>query len=162
MIYDTNFYNLKPFTIVSAPYIDLEGNVKRFNNGDIQRGLFMIARVDVYGNVLAFKITSQYNRFINEYTYSLSQSSHTFLKTDSFIQLDKWHTLFANECTILGEVMPSLRMAILRKYDAISREVDTCLKDNMSYDLVKRPYKSPNAKDYRVASRDYISIDKYR
>lgn len=144
MIYDNSFSpKLRAFMIVSAPYIDLEGNVKRFSNGEIQRGLFMVARVDDDGNVLAFKITSQRSKFINEYTYFISSRTHMFLKTDSYVQLDKWHTLDASECCIVGQITPSLRMAILRKYDLITREVDKCLKDNMPWEDTQQ-YVSPN------------------
>lgn len=146
MIYDNSFSpKLRPFMIVSSPYVDLEGNVKTFPSGDIQRALFMVARVDDNGNVLAFKITSQRSKFINEYTYLISTKSHPFLRADSYIQLDKWHTLAASECAIVGKISPSLRMAILRKYDLITREVDTCLKNHMPWEEVK--YTSPNIKE---------------
>ena len=149
MYYETTLVKtLKPFTVVSAPYIDLKGDLKRFPNGDIQRGLFMIARIDETGNVLAFKITSQRSRYINEFTYTISASSHTFLRADSYVQLDKWHTLDVNECTYIGEIKSSLRMAILRKYDLINREVDKCLKDNMSWEDLSSKYQSPNIKTY--------------
>ena len=148
MNYDTRFSNiLKPFMVVSAPYVDLTGNIKTFANGDIQRGLFMIARADDNGNVLAFKITSQRSKYINEFTYIISNRTHTFLRTDSYVQLDKWHTLDAKECQVLGVITPSLRMAILRKIDSITREVDKCLKDNMSWEHVNHyDYQSPNKK----------------
>lgn len=150
MIYDNNFsIPVRPFMIVSAPYVDLEGNIKRFPNGTIQRGLFMVARVDGNHNVLAFKLTSQVSKFINEYTYRISAKSHPFLKTDSFIQLDKWHTLSLSECSIVGVIKPSLRMAILRRFDSLVRDVDTCLKDNMPWDeLASREYHSPNERTY--------------
>lgn len=153
MIYNTSDINLnktthyvKPFMVVSAPYTDLEGKLKRFPNGDVQRGLFMVARADDEGNVLAFKITSQYSKHINDFCYVLAYKTHPFLRTDSFVQLDKWHTLDVNECDILGVISPSLRMAILRKYDAITREIDKCLKDNMSWEVIspRDSYRSPN------------------
>ena len=145
MIFDNSFSpKLRPFMIVSAPYVDLEGNIKRFPSGDTQRGLFMVARVDDDDNVLAFKITSQRSKFINEYTYFISCRTHAFLRTDSYIQLDKWHTLDAKECAIVGNITRSLRMAILRKYDLITRDVDKCLKDNMPWEEVS--YTSPNAR----------------
>lgn len=145
MIYDNSFSpKLRPFMIVSAPYVDLEGNIKRFPSGDIQRALFMVARVDEDDNVLAFKITSQDSKFINEYTYLISKYTHPFLKAHSYVQLDKWHTLIASECKIVGDIVPSLRMAILRKYDLITREVDKCLKDNMPWEETN--YISPNRK----------------
>jgi hypothetical protein len=139
--------NIKPFSIVSSPYIDLTGDFKKFPNGDIQRGLFMVARIDEAGNVLAFKITSQRNRFINDFTYNIPYNSHPFLRTDSFVQLDKWHTLNLNECTYIGDVKPSLRMAILRKYDLITRDIDKCFKDNMPWGIVSTNYISPNIKN---------------
>ena len=143
MSFDNNFSpKLRPFMIVSAPYVDLEGNIKTFNNGDTQKGLFMVARVDENNNVLAFKITSQRSKFINDFTYLISFRSHPFLRTDSFVQLDKWHTLAASECSIIGAIIPSLRMAILRKFDLIMRTVDNCLKNNMSWEDTR--YVSPN------------------
>jgi hypothetical protein len=145
MVFDNSFSpKLRPFMIVSAPYIDLEVNIKRYPSGIPQRGLFMVARVDCNNNVLAFKVTSQQSKFINEYTYLISVKHHPFLKADSYVQLDKWHTLSTSECAIVGNVIPSLRMAILRKYDLITRDVDKSLKDNMSWgDTI---YVSPNKK----------------
>ena len=155
MIYNNNFsQKLRPFMIVSAPYVDLEGNIKTFSNGVTQRGLFLVARADDDGNVLAFKITSQYSKFINEYTYTLSVRTHPFLRADSFVQFDKWHTLMATECVILGQVAPSLRMALLRKFDSIMREVDNCLKNYMSWEAVNptTSYRSPNTRPFSCVS----------
>lgn len=147
MYYDNSFSPaIKPFMIVSAPYVSLDGDIKRFLNGTVQRGLFMVARVDSDGNVLAFKITSQRNKFVNDYTYLIRSASHAFLKADSYIQLDKWHTLALSECAIVGTIASTLRMAILRRYDAITREVDKCLKDNMPWEEVNKTYVSPNQK----------------
>ena len=148
MNYMTNFTpRLTPFTVVSAPYVDLEGQIKTFADGTPQRGLFMIARVDDDGNVLAFKITSQRSKFINEYTYLINSYTHPFLKADSYVQLDKWHTLRSSECFVIGIINPSLRMALLRRFDAITREVDKCLKDNMSWHNSRPRYVSPNVKE---------------
>lgn len=146
MIFDNSFSpKLRPFMIVSAPYVDLEGDIKRFSNGDVQRGLFLIARVDANNNILAFKITSQRSKFINEYTYCIPCRTHQFLRSDSYVQFDKWHTLAASECMIVGSIVPSLRMALLRKYDLITREVDRCLKDAMPWE--EAHYISPNRKE---------------
>jgi hypothetical protein len=70
------------------------------------------------------------------------------------VQLDKWHTLDVNECVYIGEVKPSLRMAILRKYDLIVRDVDKCLKDNMPWENLSSKYTSPNVQ--------YYSLNKHR
>jgi len=145
MIFDNSFSpTIRPFMIVSAPYIDLEGKPKTFDNGSLQRALFLVARVDENNNVLAFKITSQKSKFINEYTYYISSRTHQFLRADSWVQFDKWHTLALSECMIVGSIVPSLRMALLRKWDSISREVDKCLKDAMPWEEVN--YHSPNMK----------------
>lgn len=141
---------IKAFSIVSAPYVDLTGHIKTFPSGITQPGLFMVARVDDDGNVLAFKITSQRSKFINDYTYSISASSHPFLRADSYVQLDKWHTLDINSCVYIGEVKPSLRMAILRKYDLINRDIDKSLKDNMPWESLSSRYTSPNVKSYSL------------
>lgn len=138
-----NIATIRPFMVVSAPYTDLTGQIKTFKNGAPQRGLFLVARVDATNHVLAFKITSQNNNFINEFTYILPQSKHPFLKADSYVQFDKWHTLNTSNCVIVGSVNPSYRMAFLRKWDLISREIDKSLKDNIS--LVNNThYTSPN------------------
>lgn len=137
---------IKPFSIVSAPYTDLKGNVKTFENGTTQRGLFLVLRADDSSNVLAVKITSQYNKFINEFCYTIRQSSHPFLRSDSFVQFDKWHTLDAAECIILGQVSPTLRMALLRKFEAITYEIGNCLKDNISFSNMGHSYVSPNVR----------------
>ena len=146
MYYFDNSFSptIKPFMIVSAPYTDLKGQPKTFDSGILQRGLFLVARVDSDGNVIAFKITSQKNKFINEYTYLISSRTHAFLRTDSYVQFDKWHTLALSECMIVGSVVPSLRMALLRKFDLITREIDKGLKDNMSWETLS--YCSPNRK----------------
>lgn len=145
MFYDNSFSpTIKPFMIVSAPYVDLKGQLKTFDNGVLQRGLFLVARVDDNDNVIAFKITSQKSKFINEYTYLISARTHQFLRTDSYVQFDKWHTLALSECMIVGSIRPSLRMALLRKYDLITREVDRCLKDAMPWESVN--YHSPNGR----------------
>ena len=74
---------VKPFDIVSAPYTDLTGNIKTFNDGTIQRGLFLVLTNDMQGNVLACKVTSQYSKFINKYCYTLKKETNSFLQTDS-------------------------------------------------------------------------------
>ena len=139
-----NIKTIKPFSVVSAPYTDLKGQVKTFDNGVIQRGLFLVLRVDDSGTILAAKITSQYNRFINDFCYIMRQASHLFLKCDSYVQFDKWHTLDVSECIVLGQASPTLRMALLRKFEAITYEVNNCLKDNISLVDVHKPYVSPN------------------
>ena len=141
-----NIKTIKPFSVVSAPYTDLKGSIKTFDNGVAQRGLFLVLRIDDCDNILAVKITSQYNKFINDFCYIMRQSSHQFLRADSYVQLDKWHTLDASECIVLGQTSPTLRMALLRKFEAITYEVSNCLKDNISMVNISKPYVSPNSR----------------
>jgi hypothetical protein len=136
---------VRPFMIVSAPYIDFEGKVKTFMSGDVQRALFLVLRVDNDGHVLACKITSQVSKFLNEYTYFLSKMSHDFLMTDSYIQLDKWHTLLVSECTPIGSVLPKLREGIKHKFDTLSRDVSLGLADHTLF-VKPTKYQSPNVR----------------
>lgn len=149
----------RPFVIVSAHYTDLTGQVKTFKSGQPQRGLFLVARVDDTNHVLAFKITSQCDRFINEFTYLLPQDRHPFLKTDSYVQFDKWHTLNVNNCTIIGSVHPNYRMALLRKWDLISSEVDKAFKDNIFAGISNVSYTSPNKPKVNNKG-NYINVSK--
>ena len=133
---------IKPFSIVSAPYTDLTGSVKTFASGVVQRGLFLVFREDELGNLLACKLTSQLDsKFLNEFCFVLSSKQHPFLRTDSAVQCDKIHTLFANNCTVLGQVHPGYRLAILRKLDKVLFSVDNSLKDNIKFSTT---YSSPN------------------
>lgn len=136
---------MKPFDIVSAPYTDLNGETKRFATGEVQKGLFLVISNDMQGNVLACKITSQYNKFITKYCYTLTKSTHEFLQADSYVQLNKWHTLDVNKCKYIGSVLNSLRLGLLKQYDIIIRDLDIGLKDNIHM-LPTTPsnYVSPN------------------
>lgn len=148
---------VKPFDIVSAPYTDLTGNIKTFNDGTIQRGLFLVLTNDMQGNVLACKVTSQYSKFINKYCYTLKKETNSFLQTDSFIQFDKWHTLNYNECKFIGSIPNSLRLELLRQFDNIVREIDNTLKDNIYI-----PYVSPNTNrlTYLLEKEKHTALDK--
>lgn len=109
------FSKLNAFDIVTAPYTDLDGNVKTYANGDVQKALFMVLAED-NGNVLGCKLTSQdsiYN--IPDFTYTLRPETHTFLKAQSHIQLTKIHTLNVFSCTKIGEVAPFCRPHILNQ-----------------------------------------------
>lgn len=155
-----NNKTIRPFSVVSAPYTDLKGNIKTFDSGVAQRGLFLVLRADLDGTVLAVKITSQRNRFINDYCYTMRQSSHMFLRCDSYVQFDKWHTLDGNECVVLGQASPTLRMALLRKFDLITNEISNCLKDNISVVNVGQPYISPNV-ERRYSRHGYPKNKRY-
>lgn len=156
---NNNFSSIRPFTIVSAPYTDFQGGLKRFSNGDVQRGLFMVARADVDGNILAFKLTSQVSRFLNQYTFTLSAETHPFLKTDSYIQCDKIHTLMESNCITLGEVAPFLRPALFKKITFIFNAICTDLDRHVSTRTFN--YRSPNviARANRPMVSTYHSTD---
>ena len=134
---------LKPFSIVTAPYTDLTGEVKSFFNGDIQKGLFLVLRADDNGNVLAAKITSQSSPFLNRYCHLLTQYDHSFLKADSYVQLDKLHTLANSECTVLGTVHYKVRESLINKFNSITHAITNALKDNLSF----KNYSSPNSRN---------------
>lgn len=149
-----NITSIRPFAVVTAPYTDLTGQVKTFKEGQVQRGLFLVAHVSDTNHVLAFKITSQ-NKFLGEFTYVLPQSKHPFLRADSYVQFDRWHTLNIDNCIIVGMVNPTYRIAFLRKWDLISREVDKALKDNISLVNPTTSYVSPNKYKTRNFENNY-------
>jgi hypothetical protein len=71
--------------------------------------------------------------------------SHDFLMTDSYIQLDKWHTLLVSECTPIGSVLPKLREGIKHKFDTLSRDVSLGLADHTLF-VKPTKYQSPNVR----------------
>lgn len=102
---------LKPFDIVSAPYVSLDGSVKTFPDGTLQRGLFMVLAVD-YDNITCVKVTSQRNEEYLGHSFLLQKAAHPFLKTDSYVQLDKLHTIFVSSANFVGSVEKSFRYEI--------------------------------------------------
>lgn len=104
---------LKPFDIISSPYTSLDGSVKVFDNGDIQKGLFMVLAVD-YDNITCAKITSQNNVEHLGHSVALTKSANFFLKTDSYVQLDKLHTLSAKHSDYIGYADKPSRYAIYK------------------------------------------------
>lgn len=152
---------IKPYDIVSAPYTDLTGDIKKFKDGTTQRGLFLVLTNDMQGNVLACKITSQYSKYINKYCYTLTKETNSFLQADSFIQLDKWHTLNYNECKYIGSVPNSLRLGLLKQFDIIIRYIDDGLKNNI-HTPPDRTYVSPNTSrlNYLLEKEKCTALDK--
>jgi len=134
---------LKPFDIISAPYVDLDGNVKAFDNGEPQRGLFMVLAVD-YDNLTCVKITSQYNEAYLTHSCMLTKAANYFLKADSYVQLDKIHTLSVSSASYVGYVDKPSRFMI---YKILSGYL-TSLAENVKRfcDPPKRKYVSPNRK----------------
>jgi hypothetical protein len=132
---------LKPFDIVSAPYVSLDGSLKTFKDGDLQKGLFMVIAVD-YDNVTCAKITSQNNEVYLNQSVSISKAEAPFLRTDSFVQLNKLHTLSVKSCTYLGYIGKSSRLSIYEVASGYFATLSSNLKRFCS-SYVKR-YKSPN------------------
>lgn len=131
---------LKAFDIVTSPYVDLAGDVKSFPNGHKQLALFMVVAVD-RGNVIACKITSQSTVYNSpEFTYTLLQDSHSFLKTTSFVQLTKPHTLFSSSCTKVGEVAAFCRPFISKQLGSLFKTLIAIV----NAECPLQSYKSPN------------------
>ena len=107
---------LKPFDVVSSPYCDLNGNIKSFENGEIQRGLFMVLAVD-YDNITCAKITSQENEMYLNHSVILTKAANYFLRTDSYVQLDKLHTLSVHNANYIGYVDKPSRYSIYKILD---------------------------------------------
>lgn len=142
---------LQTFDIVTSPYVDLNGNVKSFSNGDVQRALFMVIAVD-NGNVLACKITSQ-DTYHNspDFTYTLRRESHPFLRAESYIQITKPHTLNVSSCTKVGEVANFCRPHILNQMSLFFNTLIKIAKLQVSI----QAYESPNRKIHSFGGVTY-------
>lgn len=143
---------IKPFDIVSAEYVDLSGKVKTFNSGDHQRGLFMVLFVDG-NNIVCCKLTSHGSKYTNN-CFLLMYKSHPFLHADSYVQIDKLQTFFADNLIKIGSVSfncrPHLVKLITRLFGCIRVQLDDC--------LFNVGYHSPNMIP-RHARRDFSSAD---
>ena len=134
---------LKPFDIISAPYVSLNGNIKVFDNGDVQRGLFMVLAVD-YGNITCAKITSQDNEAYLSHSVLLSKAANHFLRTDSYVQLDKLHTLSVSSANYIGYADKPSRYAI---YKILSGYLTSLAQNVRRFcDPPRKRYVSPNRK----------------
>jgi len=134
---------LKPFDIISAPYVSLNGSVKVFENGDLQRGLFMVLAVD-YDNITCVKITSQDNEEYLSHSVRLTKAANYFLRADSYVQLDKLHTLSVESATYLGYVDKPSRYPI---YKILSGYLTSVAQNVKRFcDPPRRKYVSPNRK----------------
>lgn len=134
---------LKPFDIISAPYVSLDGSVKAFDNGEPQRGLFMVLAVD-YDNITCAKITSQDNEAYLAHSFCLTKAANYFLRTDSYVQLDKLHTLSVSSVSYIGYADKPSRYSI---YKILSGYL-TSLAQNVKRfcDPPRKRYVSPNRK----------------
>ena len=134
---------LQPFDIISAPYVSLDGSVKVFENGDVQKGLFMVVAVD-YDNVTCCKITSQNNEAYLNQSVPLLKSANHFLRADSFVQLNKLHTLSVSSCTRLGYVDKPSRYSIFKIMSGYLTSLAANLKRFCN--PPRKKYVSPNRK----------------
>lgn len=144
--------SLKPFDIVTSAYVDLDGNVKSFSNGDTQKGLFMVIAVD-NGNVIACKITSQDTCHNSpDFTYTLRIESHSFLRAQSYIQLTKPHTLNLYGCTKIGEVAYFCRPHILKQLNLLFNTLAKIVSLQVN---IQPSYVSPNKKPHTFGGVTY-------
>ena len=135
---------LKPFDIISSPYVSLSGDVKVYEDGGIQRGLFMVLAVD-YDNITCCKITSQKNDAYLTNSVLITKSANPFLRADSYIQLDKLHTLFAGSANYLGYVDKPSRSHICDVFvEYLNGLADSVIR--FSNPPLKKQYVSPNRK----------------
>lgn len=135
---------LKPFDIISAPYVSLTGDVKVFESGNPQRGLFMVLAVD-YDNITCAKITSQDNDAYLAHSYCLTKAANYFLRTDSYVQLDKLHTLSVSSATYIGYADKPSRYAI---YNILNGYLTSLAENVKRFCNPPRKYVSPNRQQY--------------
>lgn len=134
---------LLPFDIISAPYVALDGNVKVFGDGEPQKGLFMVLAVD-YDNITCAKITSQRNDAYLSHSVLLTKAANKFLRTDSYLQLDKLHTLSVSSATYLGYADKPSRYAIYKVLNGYLTSL--ALNVKRFCNPPRRGYVSPNRK----------------
>ncbi len=100
------------FDIVTAPYCNLLGEVQTLpSDCQTQYGLFMVVKVSK-GNIIAFKITSNSARE-SQRTVTLKRRDHIFLRTDSYVQTDRPHTLDPEKCKKIGAVSTFIRPIVI-------------------------------------------------
>ena len=136
------YKTLKPFDIVTSPYVSINGTTKRFENGDVQKGLFLVLAVDYFGITCA-KITSQSNSLYLTHSVILYKYTNPFLRTDSYVQLDKLHTLSAETATYVGFVDKAARLTICNTLEGYFSSVTQNLR---RFCVPHNGYISPNLK----------------
>lgn len=132
---------LRPFDVIVSPYVSLTGDVKENPDGNKQKALFMVLAVD-YDNITCAKITSQDNGPYLAHSFALAKATHWFLRTDSYVQLDKLHTLSTSSVEFLGYIHPSCRVSI---YNILNVYL-TSLAENVKRFCKIKTYVSPNVK----------------
>lgn len=133
----------KPFDIISSPYVSVDGSLKTFNSGDTQRGLFLVLAVD-YDCITCAKITSNDNPMYLSHSVMLNKSANHFLRTDSYVQLDKLHTLSVSSANYIGYADKPSRYSI---YQILNGYL-TSLAENVKRfcGSPRKRYVSPNRK----------------
>lgn len=137
-----NFINhLQVYDVVTAPYHNTVGAIKTNpNTNDIQYGLFMVADVS-YGNALCFKITSN-SDYNNIACVTIKPSNHLFLRTTSYIQTNRIHTLDPRVCKKLGSISFDVRPLVLKTVTPTLTRIVEQLQNNCG-----QTYVSPNKKN---------------
>lgn len=104
---------LRPFDVVSAPYTSFDGSIKTNPDGTTQFALFMVLSLD-YDNITCAKITSWNNPLYLNNSFRLFKAANPFLRIDSYVQLDKIHTLSVETCRFIGYVDKPSRYSIYK------------------------------------------------
>lgn len=122
--------NVRPFDVITCHY--------RALNGSDTMGLFLVVHVDGT-NLLCAKMTSQFDSRYLGYSVLVLQRTNPFLQTDSYIQMDKLHTLSSNDCYILGRLAPVARRPVKDVLNRFHYDVLSELNEH-----IKNRYVSPN------------------
>lgn len=137
---EENYVYIKPFDIISAPYLDINGQQKvNPTTGKPQNGLFVVLDVSD-SNVLCCKITSQQSKYTSPYnSYELKKESHPFLMADSsYVQCIKLHTLSVYSCKYLGSVAQHCRNGLISKLTKVAVNI------KLNLQRYAPAYQSPN------------------
>ena len=111
--------DFKPFDIITAPYIDFNGQIKTNFRDGIEYSLFFVVSVNEDNTLTCCKITSNKDTGVPACNYYLSLVSHPFLQCDSWIQCDKLHTVSAFKSIKRGSMIDFCRRGFISKFTLV-------------------------------------------
>lgn len=114
------------FDIVTAPFCDFNGN-KEFAMFLILYKESLDDSVADPHNVIGVKLTSKATVSGNEYRVLLRRKDFPFLKADSYITLNHFHTIREKDCVFLSTLPACYKGRIMLKLRELTFEFDTQL-----------------------------------
>jgi len=120
----------KSFDVVSSEYLSFDCTKKT--------GLFLVLKCKD-SNLLCAKITSQFDSRFLYYSVLMLQRTNPFLQCDSYIQLDKLHTIADDSCQLIGSLAPIIRTKVKNVINRFHYD----LLEELNKEI-RTKYRSPN------------------